>query len=119
MGYVDLLILYNLILWAIVGTYMAVNVLRKWFIFIFKKDPAEIADELADKLDKAAQRREARKQKREEKRAAKIAKLNEKAAALAQIPGKTVNAMRTAVADGLDAAEQEIRPDDDPYYAAQ
>ena len=60
MSYIDLLYLYDLILIAIVGSYMAVKVLRKWATQIRKMDAAAVAAKATAKVAKVNARRKAK-----------------------------------------------------------
>jgi 3-hydroxyisobutyrate dehydrogenase-like beta-hydroxyacid dehydrogenase len=92
---VDMLILYDLILVAIVGSYMATNVLRKWSIATLNRDPAKAAERV-----KAAAARAAEKAEAKATRALKKAQsLTDKA--------------RHAAADSLEDTADAIRPEDD------
>ncbi len=91
---IDMLILYDLILVAIVGTYMATNVLRKWSIATLNRDPAKVAERVVAAAKKA-------KAKAEDK----AAKAVEKAQSL-------TDKARNAAADGLDSTADAVRPED-------
>ncbi len=101
MTYWELLYNYDLILVAIVGTYMAMKVLRQWSIQFLNRDPAKAGEKLKAIAEKTA----AKLKKKQEKTEAALKKLSDKAEA-------AVDGVRDAIADKLEDTADAVRPDE-------